>query len=631
MLPFDPKTLTESQLAELIAYHDRKYWEENTPEISDEDYDALTRALTALNPAHPLLRKVSAVTVASEGKVAHDNPMLSLDKAYSLEEVMEWAGKFARSKDEVILVQPKYDGISALWENGVLSTRGDGYTGEDISDKVPLIELESVAGTMPLAQCQTAIRGEIVIREDDFRTLYSKIRNRNGQLYKNSRNAAAGIMGLKDIRMMLLQKAKLTLVDYSLHSIQTSYGQLREKWQEFLEQIEALPYPMDGIVLKFADEKLYDSLGTTAHHPRGAIAFKFSGIRCQSVLRSVEWSFGKNCLTPVAEIDPVEIGGVTIRHASLHNLQNVLEKDLHIGDTVTVERAGDVIPYIVTSEPGEKRTSCLIDRCPCCDAPLVRELPELRCINPDCFETRLRMLLSAVKNIGIERLGEPVLRRLMKTFSVRSLPDLFRLTASDFLRVDGFAALSAENLYREIQSARTVPDWQILASMNIKGIGPNIAKAILKVYPFHTLRTMTAEQLATIDGIGPERGKAMEYEFRNGAAELDELLSCVTMQEQSGGASGGKTICFTGKMPEKRSYYEKLAKAAGYEPADSVTSSLSVLVAADINDNSSKLVKARKAGIRIISLAEFLAEQSSASAAETASDETPIQGDLFGF
>ena len=630
MLPFDPKTLTESQLAELIAYHDRKYWEDNSPEISDDDYDALTRALTALNPAHPLLRKVSAVTVASEGKVVHDNPMLSLDKAYSLEEVMDWAGKFARSDSEVILVQPKYDGISALWENGVLSTRGDGYTGEDISDKVPLIELESVAGTMPLSECKSPVRGEIVIREDDFRTLYSKIRNRNGQLYKNSRNAAAGIMGLKDISLMLLQKAKLTLADYELHSIKTTYGQLRDEWQSFLEQIEALPYPMDGIVLKFADQALYDSLGATAHHPRGAIAFKFSGIRCQSVLRDVEWSFGKNCLTPVAEIDPVEIGGVTIRHVSLHNLQNILEKDLHIGDIVTVERAGDVIPYIVSAEPGENRMSCLIENCPCCNAPLVRELPELRCVNPECFETRLRMLLSAVKNIGIERLGEPVLRRLMKTLNVRSLPDLFRLTASDFLRVEGFAALSAENLYREIQSARTVPDWQILASMNIKGIGPNMAKLLLKAYPFHTLRTMTAEQLSAIDGIGPERGKAMETEFRTGAEALDELLSCVKMVEQQPGNAGeAKTICFTGKMPEKRSYYEKLAMQAGYEPVSTVTSNLTVLVAADVNDSSSKLTKARKSGVQILSLEEFLASVS--GTAEMESSTEPVQGDLFGF
>ncbi len=628
MLPYDPFRMTAEELAAQIEYHNQKYWQDNTPEISDDDYDLLTRALAAIDPDHPVLRQVGAVAVAGEGKVIHEDPMLSLDKAYSLAEVMDWARKYARSKEEVLLVQPKYDGISALWEHRVLSTRGDGFTGENISDKTPLIVIEHQSGVMPLEQFRGDARGEIVIREDDFRTLYTRIRNRNGQRYKNSRNAAAGIMGLKDITPMLQQGAKLTLVDYQLHSYRSTFGTLENDWQGFLETIEALPYPMDGIVLKFADQAYADSLGNTAHHPRGAIAFKFSGIRCQSMLRNVEWSFGKNCLTPVAEIDPVEIGGVTIRHASLHNLQNILDKDLHIGDLVTVERAGDVIPYIVSAEPGANRMSCLIETCPCCGSVLKRELPELRCINPDCFETRLRILLSAVKNIGIERLGEPVLRKLMKTLSVRSLPDLFRLTVSDFLRVEGFAALSAENLYKEIQSARTVPDWQILASMNIKGVGPNIAKMILQAHPFAELRTLSEEALSAIDGIGPERAGALVKEFRESAGELDELLQCVTMVEKRSDGTA-KTICFTGKMPEKRSYYEKMAQRAGYEPADSVTSSLTLLVAADPGENSSKLTKARKLGIRILSLQEWLSEQNPAT--ETVQDLPPEQPDLFGF
>ncbi len=608
MLPPDTANLNEAELVRLITYHNEKYWKEGQPEISDEDYDLLVRALQAIAPEHPLLQQVEAPSVAGGGKIRHEKPMLSLDKAYSLDEVMTWVKKFARSGEEKLLVQPKYDGISALWENGILSTRGDGFEGEDISDKVALIELEHPAGTMPLSEFHGNARGEIVIREDDFKTLYPSIRNRNGQRYKNSRNAVAGIMGLKDIREMILQKAKLTLADYSLHSRETTVDLLPGEWNEIVEYIETMPYPMDGIVIKLADTEYGDSLGNTAHHPRSQIAFKFSGVRRTSVLRSVEWSFGKNCLTPVAEIDPVEISGTTIRRASLHNLQNILDKDLHIGDTVTIERAGDVIPYIVSAEPGENRKSCLIETCPCCGGVLLRDLPELRCTNPDCFETRLQLLLSAVKNIGIERLGEPVLRKLMKALSVRTIPDLFHLTANDFLRVEGFAALSAENLYREIQSARTVPDWQILASLNIKGIGPNIAKSILTVHPFGELRTKTASELAAIDGIGPERASALEREFRDQAASLDELLSCVTMLETKG-ETPSKTICFTGKMPQKRSYYEKLAKAAGYAPADSVTSSLTLLVAMDPGEKSSKLTKAGKLNIPVKSLAEWLAEQ----------------------
>lgn len=616
----------ESELARLIAYHNERYWRDGRPEISDDEYDALIRELKSLDPDHPLLSSVEAPAVAGEGKVVHEKPMLSLDKAYSLEEVLDWVGKFARNTGEELLVQPKYDGISALWEDGVLSTRGDGFTGENISDKVPLIELEHPQGTMPLSSFRAPARGEIVIRDDDFRDLYPKIRNRNGQTYKNARNAVAGIMGLKDIREMVLQHAKLTLVDYSLHSRGTTAGALAQDWNDLVAFIETLPYPMDGIVIKLADTGYADSLGSTAHHPRGQIAFKFSGVRRASRLRSVEWSFGKNCLTPVAEIDPVEIGGTTIRRASLHNLQNILEKDLHIGDTVTVERAGDVIPYIVASEPGEKRTSCLIETCPCCGAALVRDLPELRCVNPDCFETRLQNLLAAVRNIGIERLGEPVLRKLMKVLGVRTLPDLFRLNASDFLRVEGFAAVSAENLHREIQSAKTVPDWQILASMNIKGIGPNIAKTILAAHPFETLRTLGAEELSAIDGIGPERARALEHEFKENADALDELLSCVTMIPSARGGQPVKTICFTGKMPEKRSYYEKLAKTRGYEPADSVTSTLSLLVAMDPADNSSKLVKARKLNVPVKALADFLAEEGLAG---PAASSAPEQGDLF--
>ena len=609
---------TPQELEELLAYHNRKYWIDNDPEISDEAYDALVRALAKVDPGNSLLSEVQAPAVSGTGKVIHRKPMLSLDKAYSLDELLDWAGKFCRSPQEILLVQPKYDGISALWSGGVLATRGDGFEGENISDKADLIELEHPSGVVPLKAFHGTARGEIVIRDDDFKNLYPHIRNRNGRVYKNSRNAVAGIMGLKDIREMLVQHAKLTLVDYSLHSWETDYGHLKDDWQMLMEKVEALPYPMDGIVVKIADEAYAESLGNTAHHPRGAIAFKFSGIRRTSRLLSVEWSFGKNCLTPVAEIEPVDISGTTIRRASLHNLQNVLDKDLQIGDEVVIERAGDVIPYIVSSSPGEKRVPCIIKKCPACGAELVWDLPELRCVNPDCFETRLQRLLSSVRSIGIERLGEPNLRKIMNTLNVRKLSDLFRLKASDFLQLEGFQRLSAENLYREIQSARSVPDWQILASLNIRGIGPNLAKSILRSYSLAELRRCTQNELACLDQVGPERAGALWKELRDQSDSLDELLSCVNLVESSRTGEKGlnaaqPTICFTGKMPEKRSYYQKLAEERGYEAVDSVTSTLSLLVAMNPEDRSSKLQKARKLGIPVKSLAEFLASPEQAN------------------
>ena len=629
----DLEKLTAEQLAAQIEYHNRKYWEEAEPEISDEDYDLLVRRLTELAPDHPILQAVNAPVVASSGKVIHRDPMLSLDKAYSLDEVMSWAAKFVRSDHEEFLVQPKYDGISASWSGGILATRGDGETGENITDKVPLIELEHPSGIQPLANFKGQARGEIVIRSDDFRTLYPKIRNRSGQPYKNSRNAAAGIMGLKDISLMLVQHAKLTLVDYSLHSWKTTWKDFRTDWQGLVDQIEQLPYPMDGIVIKLADKEYSRSLGNTAHHPRGQIAFKFSGVRQQSKLLKVEWSFGKTALTPVAEIEPVEITGTTIRHVTLHNLQNILDHDIQIGDTVTVERAGDVIPYIVESVPGENRTPCIIDHCPSCGSQLVRDLPELRCVNPDCPETRLMRLLAAVKNIGIERLGEPNLRRMREVLGVKTLRDIFNLTVADLMRMEGFQELSANNLYREIQTARTTSDFQLLASLNIKGIGPNIAKAILKTHTLRELETMNAEQLSALEGIGPERAGAIEKELRERKAEIDELLECLTVtQTKSDSAEERPTVCFTGKMPEKRSYYENLAREHGYEAADSVTASLSLLVTAEADSTSSKAVKAAKLGVRVMTLADWL--KSLQEGPQTAEKEKKPEQDgqlLLGF
>ncbi len=621
--------MSVQQLADLLAYHNRKYWQDNEPEISDDDYDLIVRALAAADPGHPLLNTVQAPAVSGTGKIVHSKPMLSLDKAYSLEELLEWGKKYCRTADEKLLVQPKYDGISALWSGGILATRGDGNEGENISDKIPLIELEHPAGIQPLADYRGDARGEIVIREDDFKTLYSRIRNRNGKTYKNSRNAVAGIMGLKDIQEMLLQKAKLTLVDYSLYSWTVTYGELKKHWQSLLNQVETLPYPMDGVVLKIADEQYGESLGNTVHHPRSAIAFKFSGVRRKSRLLAVEWSFGKNCLTPVAEIEAVDINGTTIRHASLHNLQNILDRDLQIGDELVVERAGDVIPYIVSSNPGTDRKSCLIESCPSCGSLLVQDLPELRCVNPECFETRLQHLLSAVRNIGIERLGEPNLRKIMKNLQVRSLKDLFQLKPDDLLRLEGYQKVSAENLYREIQHARVVPDWQILAALNIRGIGPNLAKGILSVCSLAELRQYSVEALSGLEQVGPERAAALWQELHGNQSALDELLSCVTVEEsfRRDTENPSATICFTGKMPEKRSYYEQLAKQAGYEPVDSVNRSLSLLVAADpLEGNSSKLKKAAKLSIPVQSLEEWLRELGSITVPAFPLSNT---GDLF--
>ncbi len=614
--------LSRGELIELIEYHNKRYWELGEPEISDTRYDELVRALTRIDPANPLLTEVYAPQVAADGKVRHASPMLSLDKAYSLAEVLDWAKKYARSETEALLVEPKYDGISANFDGAVLSTRGDGETGENITSKLPLVELEAPGYR---GRPDRPARGEIVIRSDDFKTLYSHIRKRDGGYYKNSRNAVAGLMGLKEIDEMLLQGARVTLVDYNLISHRVTLAELPEKWDSLLAEMELLPYPQDGVVIKFADEAFARSLGATAHHPRGEIAFKFTNIRRKTKLTGVEWSFGKNCLTPVAQLEPVEISGITIKRATLHNVQNILELGVEIGDTVTVERAGDVIPYIVECEPGTERRSALIDRCPCCETLLVRRGPELCCPNPECRETELQRLAAAVRNLGIERLGEPTLRKLMENSGVRRPADLFELKVMDILRLEGFAAKSAANLIDEIQKARTVNDYQLLAALNIPNIGPNVAKVIFEHCDFGELRQMPEEKLAAIPGIGPERAKALVRELALQSEFLDELLAALKVIHAVPGAAK-PTVCFTGKMPEKRSYYEKLAAANGFTPVSEANSTLSLLVAADPEESSTKLRNARKFGTRIISPDEFLREIGQAQESKTDADG---QGLLF--
>ncbi|UDQ98520.1 helix-hairpin-helix domain-containing protein [Lentisphaerota bacterium WC36G] len=613
VFPNNLEQLSAEEIAKYIEFHNNLYWNEGAPVISDSEYDLLIRQLQKLVPYHHLLTEIQTPTVASNGKVKHAIAMLSLDKAYSLTEVLEWATKNARSKNEMFLIQPKYDGISANYAAGILATRGDGEYGENITDKLPLITLDSATGQHQ--KISKDVRGEIVIRDDEFTELFSKIHKKDGKFYKNSRNAVAGIMGLKEISEIQAQmqqlKTTITLVDYDYISYQVSFKNLTQKWDKIIAEIEALPYPLDGIVIKYADTKYSNSLGVTAHHPRGQIAFKFTNIQKESKLINVEWSFGKNCLTPVAQIEPIDIGGITISHASLHNYKNCIDKDIKINDKVIVERAGDVIPYIVEAIPGNNRQDFMIKECPSCASKLEIIGPELCCLNKDCFEIKLKRLTAAVKSIGIERLGEPNVRRMMEKLNVTSLKDIFELQITDILKLEGFKEKSSANLYGEIQTARNVADFQVLAALNINGIGKNVAKMILTEYTLAELRTLDEETLTAINGIGPERAKILVEELKLQGDFIDELIDAINMIQTKGAENTNanlqqKTICFTGKMPKKRKFYEDIATQHNLHPTSTVNKDLNILVAVNISGNSSKLTKARKHGAQIISLDDWL-------------------------
>jgi DNA ligase (NAD+) len=321
----------------------------------------------------------------------------------------------------------------------------------------------------------------------------------------------------------------------------------------------------------------------------------------------------------------VEIGGVTIRHASLHNLQNVIDKDIKIGDRVIIERAGDVIPYIVSSIAGEKRQDPLIENCPNCGKELIRKGPELCCPNPECSATRLKLLTAAVKNIGIDRLGEPNIQKMMTHLGVMTLKDIFDLKLSDIIQLEGFKAKSASNLYKEIAAARKVYDYQVLAALNIANVGKNIAKKIMQEYTLDELRKMSSGEMENINTIGPERAKALHDQLREQSDFIDELMEALEVKQTKGEIEGSlPTICFTGKMPEKRSYYEEIAEKNGYEATSSVTKELALLVALDPSAGGGKLSKAHKLGVEIMALDDWLKKV-------TVSNEAPApaEDDLF--
>ena len=599
--------------AEILAARIRKafdaYWA-GSPEISDLEYDAALRKLKLLAPEHPLLDELGAPQVSALREIRLSDPMISLDKVYSFPELLAWAKSFARSdRDELLLVQPKYDGISCRYDGTMLVTRGKGETGQDITDKLPLIELETADYTGPVNR---PARGELLIRPDRFEKLRAVIRSRGNTVYRNTRNVLTGFMMLKSSReteqLLLAMKRTggfLTLVDYGRFSEEVPLSRLEESWESLTERIRTLPYPMDGIVVKFADPFFRRSLGSTAHHPRGEMAYKFVNARAESILENVQWSFGKNCLTPVAEIRPVELGGTTIKRATLHNAKNIADMDLQIGDTVVVERAGDVIPHIVSRTPGAVRRSALIDVCPGCGTKLIWKGPELACPDPECFETRLCRLAAAVRALDADNLGDATLRQIMKQFSVRSLKDLLSLGRSDFVRLERFGAKSAENLAESLAKARKCDDFRLLAALNIPNVGVNVAKLLLREYSFSELRNLPEETLSEIRGIGPERAAALRRTFAEDSVLIDELLEAVDLRSGRGQGEG-KTVCFTGKMPEKRSFYEKIARSYGWEIAEQVTENLTLLVAADPLENGTKLERARKRGTEIVSTEEFL-------------------------
>jgi len=590
----------KEELERLITYHDRLYWEDDDSNISDSEYDVLVEELRAIDPKHPLLNEINTPVSIPAGKITHKNPMLSLAKKYSVNEILEWCGKTARTDNELFDIQLKLDGATGEFNAGVLSTRGNGYIGVNISDKLPIIKFEG-------NENPKYVVGEIVMTLKDFDRIRDKICRKNGEAYKTPRNACAGLFNRDDIDDSLGKI--LTFVPFNHVNLSVKYKHMAKlDWNTLIQKAIMNKYPTDGLVIKLHDEEYSKSLGATSHHPKGQMALKFKNPTGRTKLIDIFWSSGKNVITPVGKVEPVEISGVIVSNVNLHNYKYVLDNDIHIGDEIIVERCGDIIPDVQKVIPGKNRIEIKLDMCPACGEKVIYDEPVLRCSNDECTGKLLQCLSDSVVRIGIERLGEPTLKKLIDNKDCNSLIDIFNLTKEDILELDGFANSSAQNLYDEIHKVidNGVYEWQILASLNIEGVGIRMSESVLKTRSLSDLRKMSTDELMEIEGIGIERSGEIFLSLNILGNYIDALKSILKIRKKEEINMEVKTICFTGTFPKKKAHYHKLAEVWGWSPSKSVTKTLSLLVKPDSDFTSGKIDKAIKYNVPVVTLDAFM-------------------------
>ncbi len=661
-----------SRLISILRHAEWKYYVENTPQLADFEYDTLYKKLEALEREFPDLQQPDSPTqriaqALSERfpQVAHLVPMLSLDNTYNAQDLHDWDRRVqAGAKGEKVqyCVEPKYDGasISLIYENGKLvrgATRGDGVVGEDISLNVRQIRTLPLAADLESIQT-LEIRGEVVIHKALFAE-YNQQRAEAGlSLLANPRNAASGTLRMLDPAEV--RNRKLTAVLYHVseatavsgkslpEAFDTHYDTLQwlyrhgfptpvkelhlfdtiEEVIAYLADFEArrdsLPFEIDGAVVKVNSLALQDQLGMTSHHPRWAVAYKFAARQATTVLRRVEFNVNRTgSVTPVAKTDPVAIGGVMVSSATLFNEDFIREKDLMLGDTVLIERAGDVIPYLVKSLPelrdGTQEPIIYPSHCPACGSELEKlpDDPIWRCINAACPAQAVERIIHYCSKdaMDIRGLGEAVIRKFFDLGILKSLPMLYTLNWEEIQGMEGFGAKKVENLKAAIEASKKQPLSRFLFGLGIPQVGEGMGKTLAgAVENIQELYGFSEEQLMTLKDVGPKVAASIRHFFeKEENRELIARLQALGVEMRNahkakpvGGAFSGKTFLFTGTLSQmKRSEGEAMVEARGGTLLSGVSAKLNYLVVGA--DAGSKLEKAKKLGsVAIVSEPEFL-------------------------
>jgi DNA ligase (NAD+) len=669
--------ITESDietLRDVLRFHEHRYYIMNDPLIADFEYDQLYKALEKLEKENPALRtsdsptqRVAKELTSSFPTVSHLVPMLSLDNSYNAGDLIDFdrrARELAKADVLEYCVEPKFDGasISLIYENGMLvrgATRGNGVQGDDITTNIK--QIRSIPLSANIAKYgleQIEIRGEVLMSKQNFKKYNDQLAEQGLPPLANPRNAAAGALRIKDPREVGKRNLEAFLYQISHYhqlpdkelskELDTHSGCLNMLWDlgfrspmkekkvlkgidavieychEFEKQRDDLPYEIDGMVIKINDIHQQEKLGMTTHHPRWAIAFKFKARQATSKLKAVEFQVGRTgSVTPVAKIEPVPIGGVTVGSISLFNEDVIKEKDLMIGDTVLVERAGDVIPYIVKSLPelrnGNEKKIDFPTNCPVCGDKLEKPQEEAvwRCSNINCEAQVVERIIHFTSKdaMDIRGLGEANIRKFYSLGFLKDIPGIYQLPFDKIGTLEGFGKKSITNLQAAIETSKAQPIHRLIYALGIRYVGETTAKTLAHaVKHVLELKDYTQEALQGLEDIGPKvAGSAYQF-FHNWdniatLQKLEELglkLKNDKKDYVTGGNLSGQTFLFTGTLPTlKRSEAEAMVETNGGKILSSVSANLNYLVAGD--EAGSKLEKAKKiTSIKIITEAEFL-------------------------
>ncbi|RTL58329.1 MAG: NAD-dependent DNA ligase LigA [Sphingobacteriales bacterium] len=669
---YEAKHLNE--LREVLRFHEYRYYILNDPLVSDFEYDQLYKMLEKIEAADPTLitsdsptQRVAKGLTKDFPTVQHLVPMLSLENSYNADDLLDWDRKAREltGLDKVeYCVEPKFDGasISLIYENDLLvrgATRGDGVEGDEITTNIK--QIRSVPLSAKFSEFgiqQIEIRGEVLMTKQNFKKYNDFLAEQNLPPLANPRNSAAGTLRIKDPKEVAKRNLEAFLYHVSYITtnkpstsklLATHSGMLEMLWQlgfrspdkekkvlkgidavikychAFEEERDNLPYEVDGMVIKVNDLALQDKMGMTSHHPRWAIAFKFKARQATSKLRAVEYQVGRTgAVTPVAKIDPVPIGGVTVGSISLHNADFIEEKDIRLGDTVLVERAGDVIPYIVKSladarTGGEKKIK-FPDKCPVCGYKLEKPEGEAvwRCNNSLKCEAQVveRIIHFTSKDaMDIRGFGDAIVRKFYDLGFLKDIPGIYQLPYEKIRGLEGFGEKSINNLKQAIENSKQQPLHRLIYALGIRYIGETTGKTLANAVE-HLLdfKNFSLEQLQNLEDVGPKVAGSI-YEFFSNKENIQMLEKLESLgvklkndkkELSTGGNLSGQTFLFTGTLTKlKRSDAEEMVEKNGGKILSGVSSKLNYLVVGE--DAGSKLEKAKKINtVKIISEDEFL-------------------------